>query len=168
MLSDVFTAFLSASPVSVMFRATLERILSPQKMDAIFTETAVRQKAGELLFSSCVDLMALVVAKVQKSVHMAYQARAEQFQVSVRSVYNKLAGLEPQVSEQMVTATAAELKAVVQQMKVRLPSPLAGYEMRVLDGNYLAGTDHRLQELRPLGAAALPGLGLCEIGRAHV
>ena len=113
MLNDVFEPFLSASPVSVMFRATLERVLSPQKMDAIFAKTAIRQKEGELLFSTCVDLMALVVAKVQKSVHMAYQARAEQFQVSVRSVYNKLAGIEPQVSEQMVVATAAELKAVI-------------------------------------------------------
>jgi len=36
MLNDVFEPFLSASPVSVMFRATLERVLSPQKMDAIF------------------------------------------------------------------------------------------------------------------------------------
>lgn len=161
MLSNVFAAFLSASPVSVMFRATLERILSPAKMDAIFARAAIRQKEGELLFSVCVDLMALVVAKVQKSVHMAYQARAEQFQVSVRSVYNKLAGIEPSVSEQMVVATAGELKAVVRQMKVRLPRPLADYEVRVLDGNYLAGTEHRLKELRSLGAAALPGLGLC-------
>jgi hypothetical protein len=161
MLNDVFEPFLSASPVSVMFRATLERVLSPQKMDAIFAKTAIRQKEGELLFSTCVDLMALVVAKVQKSVHMAYQARAEQFQVSVRSVYNKLAGIEPQVSEQMVVATAAELKAVIGQMKLRLPRLLPGYDVRVLDGNYLAGTDHRLKELRALGAAALPGLGLC-------
>jgi hypothetical protein len=46
-------------------------------------------------------------------------------------------------------------------MKVRLPSPLPGYDVRVLDGNYLAGTEHRLKELRSLGAAALPGLGLC-------
>lgn len=161
MLGDIFAAFLSASPVSVMFRATLERILSPQKMDMLFGRAATRQREGELLFSSCVDLMALVVAKVHKSVHMAYQARAEQFQVSVRSVYNKLAGIEPEVSECLVAATAAELAAIMRQMKVRLPKLLVNYDVRVLDGNHLAGTDHRLKELRGLGAAALPGLGLC-------
>src|SRR3972149_3250186 len=108
MVSEIFAAFVQGSPVSVMFRATLERILSAPKMDAIFSQAAVRQKTGELLFSTCVDLMALVVAKVRKSVHAAYRAQADHVQVSVRAIYNKLAGIEPQVSEQMVATTVAE------------------------------------------------------------
>lgn len=144
-----------------MFRATLERVLSPSKMDAIFAQTAVRQKTGELLFSTCVDLMTLVVARVRKSVHAAYRAQAEQVGVSVRSVYNKLAGIEPHVSECMTATTAADLADVMKQMRVRPQAPLPGYDVRILDGNYLSGTEHRLQELRTLGAAALPGMTLC-------
>ena len=161
MVSEIFAAFVQGSPVSVMFRATLERILSAPKMDAIFSQAAVRQKTGELLFSTCVDLMALVVAKVRKSVHAAYRAQADHVQVSVRSIYNKLAGIEPQVSEQMVATTVAEMVALLPQMGVRPETPLPGYEVRLVDGNYLAGTEHRLAELRPLGAAALPGMTLC-------
>jgi IS4 transposase len=161
MISEVFGAFLEGSPVSIMFRATLERILSAEKMDAIFSQAAVRQKIGELLFSTCVNLMALVVAKVRKSVHAAYRAQADQVQVSVRSIYNKLAGIEPQVSEQMVSTTTAEMVALMPAMGVRPAAPLPGYEVRIVDGNYLAGTEHRLTELRTLGAAALPGMTLC-------
>jgi hypothetical protein len=162
MVNEVFGPFIEGSPVSVMFRATLERMLSAPKMDAIFSQAATRQKTGELLFSTCVDLMALVVAKVRKSVHAAYRAQAERMQVSVRSIYNKLAGIEPQVCERMVSATGGEMAALLSQMGVRLQSQqLAGYDVRVVDGNYLAGTEHRLAELRRLGAAALPGMTLC-------
>jgi hypothetical protein len=161
MPSEIFRAFIAGSPVCVMFRAILERIMSPRKMDAIFAKAAVRQKERELLFSSCVDLMALVVAKVRKSVNAGYKARAEQFHVGVRSVYDKLAGIEPQVSERMVAATAAEMKAAMRPIKLRELTPLEGYDVRVLDGNYLSGTQHRLKELRELGAAALPGMALC-------
>ena len=161
MVSEVFRPFFEASPVSVMFRATLERVLSAEKMDAIFSQAATRQKTGELLFSTCVDLMALVVAKVRKSVHAAYRAQAGRMQVSVRSIYNKLAGIEPQVCQRMVAATSDEMLALLPQLGVQPPRPLAGYDVRVIDGNYLSGTEHRLAELRTLGAAALPGMTLC-------
>lgn len=161
MVNEVFGPFIEGSPVSIMFRATLERVLSAPKMDAIFSQAATRQKTGELLFSTCVDLMALVVAKVRKSVHAAYRAQADRMQVSVRSIYNKLAGIEPQVCERMVSATGGEMAALLPQMGAGPQSPLAGYDVRVVDGNYLAGTEHRLAELRHLGAAALPGMTLC-------
>lgn len=135
MLSRVFDPFLAGSPVSVMYRATLERILSAERMDAIFVQTAARQKAGELLFSSCVDLMALVVAKVRKSVHAAYRVQAERVGVSFQSVYNKLAGIEPAVSERMTALTAADLAEAMRRMGVRPQEPLTGYDVRVLDGN---------------------------------
>lgn len=161
MLGRVFDSFLEGSPVSVMFRGTLERLLCAERMDAIFAQTATRQKAGELLFSTCVDLMALVVARVRKSVHAAYRGQADRVGVSVQSVYNKLSGIEPAVSERMISATADELAEAMRRMRVPPLAPLPGYDVRILDGNYLAGTEHRLNELRTLGAAALPGMTLC-------
>ncbi len=41
-----------------------------------------------------------------------------------------------------------------------LPALLPGYTVKILDGNALAGTDHRLQESRHTSAALLPGKSL--------
>ena len=156
---EVFDRFIEDSPVSVMLRGALENVLSPEKLDATFEEHAVRQVAGKLLFSTCAELMASVVCTIQPSVNAAYRARAckNQISVSVQSVYNKLAGLEPQVSESLVQRTASDLTVVRRKIGGLKAGPLSGYEVRIADGNHLAGTEHRLQELRDLGAAALPG-----------
>ena len=37
---------------------------------------------------------------------------------------------------------------------------MPGYPIRILDGNHLAGTEHRIKELRALRAGALPGQAL--------
>lgn len=157
MFHEMFERFIEDSPVCVMFRGTLESMFSPQRLDAIFEQAAVRQYEGELLFSTCADLMGLAVAGTRKSVNAAYRARQKEMTVAVKSVYNKLGGIEPAVSERMVRATAADLAEVIGQLKAEVKGPLTGYDVRILDGNHLAGTDHRLKELRRLGAAALPG-----------
>jgi len=38
--------------------------------------------------------------------------------------------------------------------------PIPGFRLRLVDGNVIAGSEHRLKELRDLGAAAMPGLNL--------
>lgn len=40
------------------------------------------------------------------------------------------------------------------------PAVLPGYAVRILDGNHLAATEHRLKELRTYGGGALPGQAL--------
>lgn len=156
----IFQRFFEDSPVSVMFRATMENVFSAERMDRIFGESAERQVERTLLFSTCADILSLVVASMRKSVNAAYQAqrKAGKISVSVKSLYNKLAGIEPCVSERMVRETSAALAEVITEMKGTVKGPLPGYDVRILDGNHLAGSEHRLAELRSLGAAALPGL----------
>lgn len=156
----IFQRFIEDSPVSVMFRATMENVFSAERMDRIFGESAERQVERTLLFSTCADILSLVVASMRKSVNAAYQAqrKAGKISVSVKSLYNKLAGIEPCVSERMVRETSAALAEVITEMKGTVKGPLPGYDVRILDGNHLAGSEHRLAELRSLGAAALPGL----------
>lgn len=160
-LHEIFGPFIEGSPVSVMFRATLERVLAPQKLNRIFRETAVKQRERDLLFSTCVDLMALVVARIRKTVHTAYQARAEEIPVTLTPLYHKLAGVETVVSERLVRDTAADWVQVRDELPAPRPEVLSGYDVRILDGNYLAGTQHRLKELRTWGAAAWPGMSVC-------
>jgi IS4 transposase len=159
-LDDVFERFAQQSPVTVMVRAALEHTLSPQAIDALFEQTAERQYTRTLLFSSVVDLMGSVVAQIQPAVNAAYRAKAEVLGVSIRAVYDKLERLEPGLSAELVRHTARTLSPVVTAMDGERASWLSGYRIKILDGNHLAGTEHRLKELRTVGAGALPGHAL--------
>jgi hypothetical protein len=158
--NEVFQKFIEQSPVSVMFRGTLENALAAERLDRIFHDAARRQYCHELAFSTCADLLAAVVTRTRRSVHAAYRAERERISVSVRAVYDKLAGIEPAVSEALVRETAKGLAAIVDELHVRQPGPFPGWEVRIVDGNCLAGTHHRLKELRTIGDAALPGHSL--------
>jgi hypothetical protein len=159
-LGKVFERFEKRSPVSVMFRGTLENVFARESMDELFEQTAQRQKSGELLFSAVVDLLSLVVCGIRRSVHDAYQNAEEPFEVSIKSVYNKLNGTEPEVSRELVRRPAERLGRVIRQMKATLPSPLPQYRVKIVDGNHFPGTDHRLKELRTTRSGALPGQAL--------
>jgi hypothetical protein len=143
-----------------MFRGTLENAVTAELLDEVFVKTAKRQRCGELLFSSVVNLLAVVTTGGRKSVNEAYLARKEEFTVSVASVYNKLNGMETEVSRQMVRQTAMRMAEVVTQLAPRRPPMLAGYRTKILDGNHLAATEHRIEELRSIAAGPLPGHAL--------
>lgn len=159
-LGDIFERFVQQSPVTVMVRAALEHALSPQAIDALFEQTAQRQYTRTLLFSSVVDLMGTVVARIQPAVNAAYRAKAEALGVSLRAVYDKLERMEPGLSAELVRHTARTLAPVVTAMGGERAAWLPGYRIKILDGNHLAGTEHRLKELRTIGAGALPGHAL--------
>jgi IS4 transposase len=159
-LADVFERFVEKTPVSVMARAAMEHALAPDALDALFEEQTDKQYTRELLFSSVVDLMGVVVGKVAPSVHAAYQAVAETLPVSITSVYNKLNSMEPAVTSALVHHTAERLAPVIEAMGGRMPELLPGYRVRILDGNHLAATERRLKVLRGSVAGPLPGHAL--------
>jgi len=161
MASDaLFQRFSQKAPVAVMVRSTLEFVFSPEQIDKIFTDAAVRQRASTLLFSSVVDLLAMVVLRQRKSVGEAYLRAQEEFEVSVRSIYNKLNKTETQVCRALVKETAAPLAQVVDALGVKRPPQLAGFRTRIVDGNHLTSTDHRLKVTRTTKAGPLPGQAL--------
>jgi IS4 transposase len=159
-LGDVFERFAQDSPLSVMARGVMENALNPKLVDELFEEVADKQYTKRLLFSSIVDLMSLVVCRIQPAVHAAYQAHAETIDATVQAVYGKLDRTEPATSAALVRSTAARLGPVIDAMGGARPPLLPGYHVRILDGNHLAGTEHRIKELRTLGAGALPGQAL--------
>src|SRR3954466_7877786 len=159
-LDDVFERFAEQSPVTVMARAALEHALNPGAIDALFERAADRQYTRTLLFSTVVDLMATVVCNVRPAIHAAFQANAESLGVSLRAVYDKIDRTEPGVSAELVRHTARTLSPVIPAMGGGRPAWLPGYTVKILDGNHLAGTQHRLKELRAIGAGALPGHAL--------
>jgi len=156
-LHQVFEAFIKETPICVMARATLQRLLDPQRLDELFARTAQQQYTNELLFSTLVDLMSRVVLGQEPSVHAAYRKLEDRIPVSDQSVYNKLQHVEPAVSAALVRDSAAHVAPVIAKLHACLPPLLPGYRVRFLDGNHLAATEHRLQELRFTWAAPLPG-----------
>jgi len=163
-LNAIFERFVRETPVTVMMRATMEHALSNEAIDAVFAETAKQQRVGELLFSTVVELLGLAVCGVRKSVHAAYRAAKDRVEVSINSIYNKLNGVEPPVSRELVRRTAARLKAVTRQIRLSLSPDAArfpGYRVKVLDGNHFPATEHRLAELRTTRSGPLPGQALC-------
>lgn len=160
LLGKVFERFANGSPLTVMLRGTLEYALRPELLDQLFVATATRQYTHKLVFSTLVDVTALVVCRIHRSHHAAYQADPAQVGVSLRALYDKLDHTEPTVSAAMVHHIGERLVPVVQQLQAGLPPRLPGYRMRILDGNHLAATQHRLKELRPLRSGPLPGQAL--------
>ncbi|MEN6335059.1 MAG: transposase [Phycisphaerales bacterium] len=157
LLGHRLEAFVQKSPISVIVRATLERVFHASHLDALFERTAVQQYTRELLFSTLVALMSEVVLGISRSIRAAYQQAQERPSVSITSVYNKLNGVETAVSAAFVHDSAAHLGPIIRCLGGTAPVLLAGFRVRILDGNHLGGTEHRLQELRSMRAAALPG-----------
>jgi len=160
LLGQVFERFVQESPVSVMVRGLLEKVLCSHRLNELFESSAKTQYTRELLFSTVVDLMSLVVCGIRPSVHAADQASAEEIGVSVTSVYNKINGIEPNISAELVRETASLMEATIRHLKATLPDWLPGYRVKILDGNAIAATEHRMKELRQIGSAPLPGKSL--------
>lgn len=160
MLSRIFDAFVKESPISIMMRGLMEVIFRPQRLDEIFESHSKLQYTRELLFSTLVNLLSLVVCGVHPSVNGAYKAKAEELNVSRGAVYQKLNGVETEVSAALLRETASELEQLIELVGGQKRRLLPGYEIRILDGNAIAATEHRLQVLRRVAAAPLPGKSL--------
>jgi IS4 transposase len=158
-LSKAFETFVKGSPVCVMIRGTLEHALPAAFVDRIFEETATKQYTRSLLFSDVVDLMGSVVCQVFPSVNAAYQKQQQRFTVSRRALYDKINLVEPRVTRALIVQTAERLAPVALRLQKRMNSPplLPGFPVRILDGNHLAATEHRIGELRDIAAGPLPG-----------
>lgn len=158
-MSEIFEKFTKKAPVAVMARASLEFALEPTALDALFAEHAERQYEKKLLFSTMLDVAALVVCRVQPTVRAAYQAMRQQVPVSLTALYDKLGGVEIATTEALVAHSAARLGPVIAALGTAEPW-LPGYRIRVLDGNHLAATERRLAVLRGCAAGPLPGHSL--------
>lgn len=160
LLSSVFEPFLAKRPFCVMARGVLEHLLEANHLDDLFTQTAQRGYQKDLLFSTLVDLFSDVVLRVEPSVHAAYQRREDELGVSTAALYKKLNGVEPVVSAALVCDSAQRARDLIAALKAPKEPWLRGYRCRVLDGNHLSATEHRLEELRMTWAAPLPGRAL--------
>jgi len=159
LLNGPFERFVEASPVSVMMRAVIENLFHPERLERLFDETAVTQYTRKLPFATVAEVMGEVVFNVNPSINAALVERSGTLPVSVTAFYQKLNGIEPAVSAVLVRDSAVHLTPVIRKLGLRTPL-LPGYNIRILDGNHFAATEHRLLETRRETAAPLPGQAL--------
>jgi IS4 transposase len=158
--SDVFDRFVEESPVSVMTQALLENTLSPSTVDSLFQQHAQSQYTRELLFSDIVLLMSLVVCRIRPSINSAFKKMAPYLGVTRKAVYDKINHVETSTSAALVRHSGSALGAVIDEMGGRHAPWQQGFRVKILDGNHLPGTEHRIKPLRFIRAGALPGHSL--------
>ena len=159
MFSEIMDRFVEQSAASVMFRGTLENVVTAELLDEMFVATAKRQRPGELLFSSIVDLLAMVAMRQSQigqrclscqegAVHRLDRVGLQQAQ---RSGDGSVSADGPPNGE----CGWPRWSSGWDRGELRL---LRGYRTKIVDGNHLAATEHRIEELRTLGGGPLPGL----------
>jgi IS4 transposase len=104
--------------------------------------------------------MSQVVCGMHAAVGSAYHAAEASIGVSVQAVYGKLKRVEVTTSAELVRRTAATLTPLIEELGEARSPVFCGYRLKILDGNCLAATEHRLTVLREVAAGALPGKSL--------
>jgi hypothetical protein len=80
--------------------------------------------------------------------------------VSLTALYDKLQAIELGTSQALVRYSAHQAGELIDHCQGSRAPLLKGYRTRILDGNHLGKTHHRLKVLRDTAAGALPGQAL--------
>jgi IS4 transposase len=158
-MDKVLSRFIEACPVAVMARLGLEHALSRDWVNETFEKHRKDQYTRELLFSTVVETMSLVVTGQRSSLNAAAQKNRD-LGVSITALYDKVNHTEPAVVQALVRGSAERLTPVVTSLKPKPTPLLPGYRMRIFDGNHLPASEKRLGLLRDFRGAALPGHSL--------
>jgi len=86
MLGTVFARFVEKSPISVMVRGTLERVLGADQLDTWLARTAQKQYTRTVLFSTVYHVLRQVVFRIKPSVRAASQDQADTVGASLISL----------------------------------------------------------------------------------
>ena len=157
MWQEVLERFEKQAPASVMARIALEQAMPAAWIDEVFEANRQRQYPRELLFSTVVELMTLVSLGLQPSLHAAAR-KMEHLPVSLAALYDKVKRTELPLLRALVQGSSARLQPIAAALQAA--SCVPGWQVRIVDGNHLPGSQKRLASLRGHRGAALPGHSL--------
>jgi Transposase DDE domain len=155
-MDAIWQRLITLRPLAVLTRCIMGSVLN-EELDQVFEEHRSRQYSREILFSQLARTIADVVLGLSQSPFQAYQKFRQELRASSTAFYEKLKRVEPRVSEAMVRHSYQKARLLQQALGQEGREPIAGYHCRMLDGNHLQKTEHRIDELRCLAAAPLPG-----------
>lgn len=156
----IFRAFVTERPFATITQMVLRRTLDSNEIDQLFEQHAEEQYHRSLLFSALTRLVSGVVLGKHASMNAGYRKMKEQLGVSITAVYEKLQRVELPLVRQLVRQSYRNTVEICKEIGCVAQNDLPGYTTRILDGNWLSGTEHRLEETRRCTAAPLPGKSL--------
>jgi hypothetical protein len=159
-LPTVLDPFAEGAAPAVMTRIALDWMIEGTSIDPILDEVSTGQYTREFLLGHFVQVMSDVACGFRKSPRAAFLKRQLDLVASISAFYRKLGRMEPAVPAAIVRETAGRARELIVAAGGLLPEPVPGYAARILDGNILTGTDHRVTELRSTRSATLPGMSL--------
>jgi hypothetical protein len=159
-LPAILDPFAKGAMPAVMIRLALDWMIQRTSLNPLLEEVARGQYNREFLLGHFVEVIADVACGFRPSPRAAFLRRQFDRIASLSAFYRKLGRMEPAVPAAIVRHTAERARELIAAAGGLLPEPIPGYSARVLDGNVLAGTDHRIDELRSTRAATLPGKSL--------
>ena len=159
-LPAILDPFAQGAAPAVMTRIALDWIIDEPTLNQLFEETAHDGYTREWLLEHFVQVLVDVACGFRKSPRAAFRHRQLELIASLSSFYGKLRRMERAIPAAVVRHTAQRARDLIVASGALRPEPIPGYATRILDGNALSGTEHRLVPLRDLGAAGLPGKSL--------
>lgn len=148
------------SAVTVLVRGVLEWMFPDESLEALYAQ-APRCWTRALTIQSLFWLVVEVVSGARNAVFAAYQAdqalAKPTIPVSFQAVYDKLGRMPSEFGSSLVRASGERLQPLLAQASPRHFKGLKAYRIIVIDGTDLGGTEHRLDVLRRIKAAGLPG-----------
>jgi hypothetical protein len=159
-LPAILNPFIEGAPAAVMTRIALDWIIDGTPLDLLFQEVAEGQYQREFALSHFVQVMLDVACGFRPTPRTAFLRREMQRVASISAFYRKLARMELRITEDIVRRTAQRARQLVVAGGGLQPEPVPGYAVRILDGNVLAGTEHRIVPLRTTWSAGLAGMSL--------
>src|SRR5271156_5390947 len=109
LLNPVFEAFMEKSPVSVMVRGTLERVLHADVLERLFQDHAILQYTRHITFAQCVDIMNQTIFQIEPSPGAWFANHGEALGTTRQAMYDKLKNIEPPVAAALVHYAGDEL-----------------------------------------------------------
>jgi hypothetical protein len=155
-----FEPFARGAPCAVITRMVAEWIVDDVLLAKLFQEHAVTQYDRQITIDHLVLVMLDVACGITPSVRAGFLKRQDEIGASLTAFYGKLDRMDPEIGMALVVHIAERLRPLIRRLVPEGNEPLAGFPSFILDGNMLAGTDHRLKPLRQTRAAALPGKSL--------
>jgi hypothetical protein len=159
-LPAILNPFVEGAPAAVMTRIALDWIIDGTPLDELFDELAEGQYTRELTLTHLVQVMLDVASGHRPSPRAAYVRRDLEIVASLSAFYRKLNRMRLAIPEAVVHRTALRARQLLVASDALMPEPVEGYAVRILDGNVIAGTDHRIVPLRTTWSAGLPGMSL--------
>jgi hypothetical protein len=153
---ELLDRYVSKCPFAVLAQVAT-RVVIADEFDQIFEEHRSRQYEATLTFLAMATAVADVVLRFADNFRQAYATHKEKLRVSLTSFYNKINGTELPISEALVTRSAQRACALQDELGFAPWQVLQGYRVFALDGNHLQESEKRLEPLRMLHDAPLPG-----------